>query len=96
MTDTKHTLANQLRDEAQRLSGHSIDRGCANSGIASNLADQAADTIDDLIEALQEITHYAECQIEAFKSGRPYLDMTAFILLCPKARAAIAKATGAA
>lgn len=50
----------------------------------------------ELLEALEKITHYAECQIEAFKSGRPFLDMTAFRLLCPKARAAIAKATGGA
>ncbi len=45
----------------------------------------------ELLEALDNITHYAECNVAAFKSGRPYLDMTLFPSLCSAARAAIAK-----
>lgn len=45
-------LVSRLRDEAVRLSGQSIDRGCVDSGIGSNLADAAADA---LTEARAEI-----------------------------------------
>ncbi len=41
-------------------------------------------------QALENITHYAEHQIESFKSGRPYLDMTLFPSLCEDARHALA------
>jgi hypothetical protein len=50
----------------------------------------------DLLEALDKLAHYAECQVAAFTSGRPHLDMTLFPSLCKEARAAIAKATGSA
>lgn len=46
-----------------------------------------------LIGALTMLAHYAECQVQAFASGRPYLDMTAFPALCRDARAAIERAT---
>ncbi len=35
-------LAKRLEDEGERLSGHSIDRGSVDAGIASNLAFEAA------------------------------------------------------
>jgi len=41
-------LMRELRDEAMRLSGRSLDRGCVDSGIASNLADRAADRLEAL------------------------------------------------
>lgn len=44
MTD----IVARLLDEWQRLSGHSMDRGSAEAGIASNLACEAADCISDL------------------------------------------------
>lgn len=40
-------LVSRLHDEAMRLSGQSIDRGCVDSGIASNLADAAADALSE-------------------------------------------------
>ena len=42
-------LVERLRGEAERLSGHSIDRGSVDAGIASNLADEAAATIERLL-----------------------------------------------
>lgn len=46
-------LVRELRDEAMRLSGRSLDRGCVDSGIASNLADRAADRIESLLGGQQ-------------------------------------------
>lgn len=46
-------IVERLRDEATRLSGRSIDRGCVDSGIASNLANAAADEIERLREELE-------------------------------------------
>lgn len=48
----------------------------------------------ELREALDNITRYAERQVAAFNTGVPYLDMTLFPRLCDAARAAIAKAEG--
>ncbi len=42
-----------------------------------------------LREALEKLTHYAECQVAAFSSGRPSLDMTLFPHLCSNARSAL-------
>ncbi len=46
---------------------------------------------DELIGILEALTHYAECQVNAFSSGRPHLDMTLFPSLCAGARATLAK-----
>lgn len=45
-------LIERLNEEAMRLSGRSLDRGCADSGISSNLADEAAARIDELDQKL--------------------------------------------
>lgn len=50
---------------------------------------------DELIGILEALTHYAECQVNAFYSGRPHLDMTLFPSLCASSRALIAKHKGA-
>lgn len=42
-------LVKRLEEEAERLSGHSIDRGSVDAGIASNLASEAATTIDEAL-----------------------------------------------
>ena len=49
----------------------------------------------ELIATLGALTHYAECQVLAFSSGRPHLDMTLFPSLCAGARAVLAKHKGA-
>jgi Ni,Fe-hydrogenase I small subunit len=41
-------LVKQLREEAERLSGHSLDRGVQEAGIAANLANRAADFIESM------------------------------------------------
>lgn len=41
-------IVDLLREESTRLSGHSLDRGCADSGIAANVADEAVDQIERL------------------------------------------------
>jgi hypothetical protein len=52
-------LSERLREEAMQLSGRSLDRGCVDSGIASNLADEAADQLDALSARVKELE--AEC-----------------------------------
>ena len=42
------TLVERLREESERLSGRSLDRGCQDSGIAANLAEEARDYIEKL------------------------------------------------
>lgn len=51
MHDAK-TLLSRLRDESERLSGSSLDRGCAGCGIAANVADEAETVIRTLCEGL--------------------------------------------
>jgi hypothetical protein len=48
-------IVERLQEEAMRLSGRSLDRGCAESGIAANLADEAVSEIERLREALAGI-----------------------------------------
>lgn len=51
-------LVERLSDEWQRLSSQSLDRGCADSGVASNLASEAADEITRLraeVERLRDL-----------------------------------------
>jgi len=49
------TLVERLREESERLSGRSLDRGCQDSGIAANLAENAADEISRLRSVLYQI-----------------------------------------
>lgn len=60
MTD----LIERLEEEAQRLSGHSLDHGSVDAGIASNLASEAASELSRLQSALQEAEERA-AQAEA-------------------------------
>lgn len=60
-------LVERLNEEAERLSGHSIDRGSVDAGIASNLASEAAAAIERLVaerdearEALKPFAKYGE------------------------------------
>lgn len=41
-------LIKHLREEAERLSAHSLDRGAQEAGIAANLASQAADALEQM------------------------------------------------
>lgn len=55
-------IVERLRDEYLRLASRSIDRGCADSGIASNVASDAEEEITRLRaenERLREALHYA-------------------------------------
>jgi hypothetical protein len=71
MSDASFTaaqsLVERLRAEAQRLSGSSLDRGCAGCGIAANVADNAADLIERLLA-------HAERAEAALREVEPYLD----------------------
>lgn len=56
-------IVDELRNEANRLSGRSLDRGCVDSGIAANLADKAADEIERLRAAVLRFgTHTTSCR----------------------------------
>jgi len=44
-------------------------------------------------DALDKLSHYAECQVAAFSSGRPHLDLTLFPSLCRDARANLSRLT---
>ena len=48
-------LVNRLREEAMRLSGRSLDHGCADSGIAANVADDAASLIQSQAARIAEL-----------------------------------------
>jgi hypothetical protein len=48
-TDEDRELIERLEDEEMRLSGRSIDRGCVDSGIAANLAREAAARLESLL-----------------------------------------------
>lgn len=54
-------LVRTLREEAQRLSGLSMDRGVQEAGISANLADRAADVIEEYAakEVLADRAHKA-------------------------------------
>jgi hypothetical protein len=56
---------------------------------ASRLLAQKDAELQRLSEALTRLTDYAECQVAAFRSGRPSLDMTMFPALCKNAREAL-------
>lgn len=55
MSDTQDTLIERLREESQRLSGYSLDRGSVDAGIASNLADEAATALADRDAKIAEL-----------------------------------------
>jgi len=71
-------LVERLNDEAERLSGHSIDRGNVDAGIASNLASEAAAAIERRVaerdEAREALKPFAALYTE---SMRDYPDGTA-------------------
>lgn len=48
-------LVERLNDEQLRLSGRSIERGCADSGIAANLAMDAVTTIEAQAARIAEL-----------------------------------------
>lgn len=54
MSDAQ-SLVERLRAEAQRLSGSSLDNGCAGCGIAANVADEAATLIEQLDAAGERV-----------------------------------------
>jgi hypothetical protein len=54
------TLIKQLREEAERLSAHSLDRGVQEAGIAANLAERAADTIEEILKVLKEAAEFIQ------------------------------------
>jgi hypothetical protein len=60
-------LVERLNEDAMRLSGSSIDRGCADCGLAANLAaeaanllEQQAQTLSRVREALERLIEYAD------------------------------------
>jgi broad specificity phosphatase PhoE len=53
-------LIKQLREEAERLSARSLDRGIQEAGIAANLAERAADTIEEILKALKEAAEFIQ------------------------------------
>lgn len=75
-------LVRELREEAMRLSGRSIDRGCIDSGIAANLAEKAASALEAQskeIEALRAALepfarHIDEMKFDLDNKGDPLPD----------------------
>jgi hypothetical protein len=86
-------LTERLRDEATRLSGRSFDRSCVDSGIAANLADEAADEIERLRAALREI--YDKYVVDLHGAGVCDCDPSVGIYTCAPcaARAALAESS---
>lgn len=96
-----HEENERLRDDYLRTCGLVADMYAAATGghdgprrgVVEDIQDLRA-VNQELLEALKSLAHYAECQVAAFNTGCPYLDMTLFPRLCSDARAAIAKAEG--
>lgn len=53
-------LVKELRDEAARLIGYGVDRGSQEATISGNLANRAADTIEETLEALKEAAEFIQ------------------------------------
>jgi chromosome segregation ATPase len=93
----QHEELNATERQVEILSDELSKCNKANQKLTGEVAALSANALDDykaiqeLLDALEKITHYAECQVVAFASGTPYLDMTLFPRLCVEARAAIAK-----
>jgi hypothetical protein len=51
-------IVERLQDAAMTFSGSSLRRGCVDCGLSSNLADEAADTIEELVEAMERISEH--------------------------------------
>lgn len=68
-------LVSSLRDEAMRLSGQSIDRGCVDSGIGSNLADAAADALTEARAEIERQADWIRCLQAALMFWMPGVDM---------------------
>lgn len=62
-------LIKQLREEAERLSAHSLDRGVQEAGIAANLAEKAADALEAAAVANKR-EHYMRGYSDGFKDAK--------------------------
>jgi hypothetical protein len=52
-----HDLAERLNDEAMRLQGRGIDRGCVDSSLAGSLAIEAAELIERQADRINHLTN---------------------------------------
>lgn len=85
MADTD--LIERLREESLRLSGRSIDRGCVDSGIAANLADEAATAFTE------QAARIAKLEAELIQSRNFWSDeLSASRAECEVLRAALSEA----
>lgn len=57
------SLLERLEDEAQRLSGHSLDRGSLDAGIGANLASEAASVLAAQQEEIERLQSDLAAQI---------------------------------
>jgi hypothetical protein len=72
MTDTpERELIERLNDEAMRLQGRGIDRGCVDSSLAGNLAMEAADTIEALLSRVDKLEERVRAVQEVIENGYP-------------------------
>ena len=74
-------MAKPLGDEFRRRARAAID--------AMPQLDAMQAEMERLREALESFADYAQCQVNAFSSGRPYLDLTGLPYLIKEARASL-------
>jgi hypothetical protein len=63
--------------------------GTVGTGLINPDGPEAAAMLQTATEALEDFADYAECQVAAFSSGRPYLDLTGLPHLIKNARATL-------
>lgn len=72
-------LVERLNDEAMRLQGQGIDRGCVDSSLAGSLALEAADRIEELEAALaaRPSAQPDAGMVEAMRVARDFIEQIA-------------------
>lgn len=109
MSSTQHKSLARSIEQWQNCDPHAMATRQSYAAIENAFVDAKHDVLalstevaalkaqrDELVGALKALTHYAECQVNAFSNGRAYLDMTLFPSLCAGARAVLAKHAGSA
>jgi hypothetical protein len=66
-------IVERLQDAAMTFHGSSINRGCVDCGLSGTLADEAADTIEELVALLTDALDYVPPFLELSERGHALL-----------------------
>jgi hypothetical protein len=91
MSDNIAELVARLEEEAERLSGHSIDRSSVDAGISSNLATEAAQALTRIAGERDKATAHAMTLLRAGQEDRQLMTETAATVTSLRKRAEAAE-----